>query len=308
MIFIDLLLVAIGVALVIPAFLAAGKRRLAGNLVTSKVRSVAMGMAELKGVAKPDKPLESPFSKTPCVYYRYSITNITRTRNQEFHTPGAGGESSSAFYLEDETGSILVYPKGAKTELSNCQIVREENREVKEYCLLENSPLYVAGTVGKKKDFAAGDLDVLKHFQREAAQCRANIEHVETNPREWTSDEARENAKKTFLGDLARLTIKIRELEHKLELDMTEELAIGKSSEDGQMLIADCSEEVLDSKLSSSVTIGLMAAGFFLLLGLISFGAHTGVLPHGLGIAWDKIAKFFIRITLARNSMRQYGL
>jgi len=65
------------------------------NLPTSKARSAAVGLAELRGVAWP----VSPQSREPILSWDL------RRPGRDIVTP---------FYLEDETGRILVDPKGAE--------------------------------------------------------------------------------------------------------------------------------------------------------------------------------------------------
>lgn len=89
-------------------------KRLIAGLATSKIRSLAMGTVELAGYAKPAQALEDPIYKLPCVFYQIEVkekvgsgkysrwTTIHRDTSQHF-----------PFYLQDDTGSILVAPGGA---------------------------------------------------------------------------------------------------------------------------------------------------------------------------------------------------
>ena len=94
------------------------------NTPTSKAASAAVGLVELKGTARCNNGMASPISKVKCAYWKIEA---------DFYKSGKGAgwrrffESDSAiqlpardeenkspagtFYLEDETGKLLVDPK-----------------------------------------------------------------------------------------------------------------------------------------------------------------------------------------------------
>ena len=86
------------------------------NTPTSTVRAAAVGLVELFGKAKMKLKTTSPIEKKECAYWRVKA---------EWHKPGKHGgwrhiadiKSGNPFFLEDETGSMLVDPKGAKVEI-----------------------------------------------------------------------------------------------------------------------------------------------------------------------------------------------
>ncbi|MBU0532158.1 E3 ubiquitin ligase family protein [Candidatus Micrarchaeota archaeon] len=84
------------------------------NTPTSKVRSAAIGLVELYGKTKGE--LNSPISKNKCGYWKlvaqwYKSGKHGGWRN--FYTKS----STEPFYLEDETGKILVDPTNAVVEI-----------------------------------------------------------------------------------------------------------------------------------------------------------------------------------------------
>lgn len=86
------------------------------NTPTSKTEAAAIGLVELAGVAKCAEANESPISKTKCAYWKI---------NAEYYQSGKHGgwktiyktESGSEFYLEDDTGRILVDSRGADFDI-----------------------------------------------------------------------------------------------------------------------------------------------------------------------------------------------
>jgi hypothetical protein len=87
------------------------KRRVE-NTPTSKTRSVAMGLAEVQGRARRKYALVSPMGQTPCVYYR--LRRYRRDRNNKWRLSGSDDSGHVPFYLEDDTGRLIVAPDGAR--------------------------------------------------------------------------------------------------------------------------------------------------------------------------------------------------
>lgn len=114
-----------GVYLFIKGFILWRRKRFIENIPTSKVRSLAMGQVELYGKVVPSKDknnkpllLKTPFSDLDCVYYSYKIQELRSTGKHTYWATIAEGEEYQLFYLKDDTGEVLVNPKGAKFELT----------------------------------------------------------------------------------------------------------------------------------------------------------------------------------------------
>jgi hypothetical protein len=106
------------------------RRRLIGNLPTSKTQGIFIGLVELKGTAESEQPLQSFLAEEICVLYSYHVQEEwrreveeeytddqgrtqTRTRIESgWNTISSGGEETP-FYLQDDTGVVLVRPEGA---------------------------------------------------------------------------------------------------------------------------------------------------------------------------------------------------
>jgi hypothetical protein len=90
-------------------------KRLIQNTPTARIRSMAMGLVEISGTVEPRSILTAPFSARPCAYWELDIS--TRGRNNSWSV--VHRESSGhPFVLRDETGSALIYPKGARCTLN----------------------------------------------------------------------------------------------------------------------------------------------------------------------------------------------
>lgn len=95
------------------------RRRVMMDTPTSKVRSLALGAVEIKGVPeKHEDVFESPFTRTDCVMYTYTV-EVYSTGGP--NTSGGwstveAGVKAAPFYLNDGTGRVLVDPDGAQKE------------------------------------------------------------------------------------------------------------------------------------------------------------------------------------------------
>ena len=100
---------------------------------TSKTQGVFIGDVEVKGTAEVAKPLTSFLAGATCVHYAWSVeeewsrwvtetytdskgNTRTRQKRESGSTTVASGGESIPFYLQDDTGVLLVRPDGAKLE------------------------------------------------------------------------------------------------------------------------------------------------------------------------------------------------
>lgn len=84
------------------------------SIPTSKVRSLAVGPVEVLGRAVSwNQPLKSHFAGAECVYYQY---RVREKRGKHWYTR-ANFRSPLPFYLEDDTGKVLVRPQKAELHL-----------------------------------------------------------------------------------------------------------------------------------------------------------------------------------------------
>ncbi len=99
--------------------------RVMEDMPTSKVRSAAQGFVELAGTqhALEDKPLSAPLTQNPCTWWSYVIEKKQRSRTSKGRSQTTWvtveKETSVGFFnLRDETGEILVNPRGADVTVS----------------------------------------------------------------------------------------------------------------------------------------------------------------------------------------------
>ena len=133
-------------------------KRLIENVPTSKARSVAMGLAELKGkIESRNKTLTDPFDGKDCVYWHIHIQQYMKRGKRRTWVTRHKAKKQVPFYLTDQTGSVLVNMQGA-----NLKNVDRDNEyesamffsddippKVEDYCNKENVKL--RGWLGGKK-------------------------------------------------------------------------------------------------------------------------------------------------------------
>ena len=163
-------------------FTAWRRRRLIADTPTSKIRSMAMGLVEVNGVAVPRSGAEAPFSGKPCVYWKVDVSTRSRNGWAVIHRE----TSSQPFYLRDDTGLALVFPNGAEGDLNggvdevcnglmlpDCYreylsrnhtvlgpLTRFGELRFREWLVEEGRPLFVLGTaMPKARVLEVGDAD-----------------------------------------------------------------------------------------------------------------------------------------------------
>lgn len=90
------------------------RRRLIQDTPTAKVRSMAMGLVEVNGAAHGRSNASAPFSGHECVYWQVDVSVPARRGSWRVVHRNASGQP---FYLDDGTGTALVFPRGAECNL-----------------------------------------------------------------------------------------------------------------------------------------------------------------------------------------------
>ena len=121
---VDLLQIGVaGLIIGVPMFIAGIKtmktKRLVENIPTSKIRSLAMGLAEIYGEVgiAMKNVLKSPFTGKNCIYYKYQVDEYRRSKNRSYWKTIKNGTKGVPFYVKDNTGKVLVDPTGAWVDI-----------------------------------------------------------------------------------------------------------------------------------------------------------------------------------------------
>ena len=108
----SMLLLGLGTVMFWSGFKKIKRKRMMESTATSKISSLAVGFSEIKGRTREKEIVTSPFSNTPCVYYKFLVDEHDRNWKDR-----KKGSSNNYFYLEDETGRVEISPKNAEIDL-----------------------------------------------------------------------------------------------------------------------------------------------------------------------------------------------
>lgn len=131
------------------------------NTPTSRIRSVAMGMVEVKGKALRKYALVTPMSHTPCVYYR--LTRYRKDKNDRWQVIGVTSSANASFFLEDDTGRIEINPYGGQVragtrhegfpgQVGLTRFDSDRTEKWQEEMIVEGTLLYVLGFAASKRE------------------------------------------------------------------------------------------------------------------------------------------------------------
>ena len=167
---------AVGVYLFYHGFRLLQRKRLIMDTPSSKIRSASMGLVELNGLATGPYTMTAPITQVPCYYYRSMAWQWQqRGKNSEWVKVADEG-LHVPFYLDDNTGRVLVDPQGAEMDihrdfheeysnsffssrpdvpsnvfafLSRHGVSTDRKLKVEEYCIKPKNALFILGTLAQ---------------------------------------------------------------------------------------------------------------------------------------------------------------
>lgn len=106
------LCIIVGIYLFFYGFYKWRRKRFIENIPTSKINSIAIGLVELYGKAELYTDLvKSPISGEDCIFYKL-VLGREKGENETIY-------SSNLFYLNDNTGRVLINPQNAEFNFKN---------------------------------------------------------------------------------------------------------------------------------------------------------------------------------------------
>ena len=115
--FLPIGMVVVGVILFIVGFLKYREYRVLADTPKVPIRSVSMGLSHVAGTSIGGQPLISPLTQVPCYYYEVKVEKQVKKDNQETWEETHRDRAEVPFYLQDETGKVLVNPQYAEYNL-----------------------------------------------------------------------------------------------------------------------------------------------------------------------------------------------
>ncbi|MGC2646704.1 MAG: GIDE domain-containing protein [Candidatus Sulfotelmatobacter sp.] len=151
------------------------RRHLILDTPVSKIRSASMGMVELNGQAAGPYTVVAPITERSCYFFRTIVWEWKRQGRNNAWVKVASECTHVPFFLDDNTGKVMVDPRGAELDLHRdfqqefCDAlftIKEEappnvhallsrhgisttNKiKVEEFCIKPKNSLFVLGTLG----------------------------------------------------------------------------------------------------------------------------------------------------------------
>src|SRR5579862_339476 len=164
-----------GVYLFVLGFQLLQRKRLIENTPASKIRSAAIGLVEVSGLAAGPFSIRAPITGMPCYYYRTMAWQWRRQGKNSQWVKVADESDHVPFFLEDNTGRLLVDPQGAEMDIhrdfhdefsqtlfgTGLEIptnvagfigrygATEGKVKVEEYCIKPKNALFLLGTLAE---------------------------------------------------------------------------------------------------------------------------------------------------------------
>jgi hypothetical protein len=160
-------------------FLMLQRRHLILNTPASKIRSASMGMVELNGLAVGPYTMVAPITERACYYYRTVAWEWKRRGRSNQWVKVAAECVHVPFFLDDNTGKVMVDPRGAELDLHRdfqqefCDgfftlkqeappnvhsfllrhgVSTRNKIKVEEFCIKPKNALFVLGTLDENPD------------------------------------------------------------------------------------------------------------------------------------------------------------
>jgi hypothetical protein len=282
-----------GGGVVVYGFTVLRKKRLIENVPSSRIRSVAMGLAEIVGSARQKTPLAAHLTGVPCVFYRYLVEQEERgSKGRHRWRTVEAGRSSDPFYLEDPTGTILVDPDGAEVVLRQAyrKIERPEGwfskrKRYTEWRIIPGQRVYALGSVRKLRDLAQESREALKMRLREMKRDPGAMAAFDADrdgrisAEEWGA--AVEVARDQVLREAVRAPAG----------EPRDDLVLGRGEGERTFVIADRSEKSLARAMALKAGGSLAAGGAIVVVASVSLLARSGILPAACAIPWKEILR-----------------
>jgi len=238
------------------------------NIPTAKIRSIAMGLVEISGQARQKYLLKTPYSFLDCVFYRYKvIEQVQTTRGREQRALASGDSGWMPFYIEDESGHILIEPDGAIIEGLITQSFHpgmtatagpwatadciSSNVTIVETLIPVGYSIYALGTAQRRTC----------EFSRRREELLEKLRELKSSPDRLSAYDLNGDGKiDTEEWEQARQDVEHQLLAESLhETDDPDDVFIGKGEHDHPFIISSKSEKALVKRLKTRAALYIAA-------------------------------------------------
>lgn len=276
-------------------FMRLRRKRLIENIPTSTIRGLALGLVEIIGKAGKTSPLKTPFTNTECVFYKYTVERYEkRGKSSSWVTIAQGNSFYCPFWLNDNTGKIMVLPQSAELilpidyeyktgfgkTLPENLINFMEKQGIKYTSFFGNYPLrfrewhilpeqttYVLGTAKKNINYSPDHDNMLSKRLKELKDSPAEMEKIDLDKSGEIS---------IIEWDKATAKIEQEIVEEELKSGQTNEatdVIIARGEMEKTFIISDQTQKEMLSKLSWQALLGIWGGAVLtvIMLGYILF-------------------------------------
>jgi len=166
----------VGAYLFYRGFRMLARKRLIMDTPASKIRSASIGLVEVSGLAVGPYTMNAPITGESCYYYRTMAWQLKQSGKNKEWEKVADESLHVPFYLDDNTGRVLVDPQGAEMNIHRdfhdefrgsffsssldvpanvaCFLARhgaspDKKTRVDEYCIKPKNFLFILGTLAE---------------------------------------------------------------------------------------------------------------------------------------------------------------
>lgn len=212
-----------GVYLFYRGFRLLQRKRLIEDTPTSKIRSAAMGLVEVSGLANGPYTIPAPVSQLPCYFHRTVVWIYVQSGKSKRWKKVADARFHVPFYLEDETGRVLVDPSDAELDIhrdfqqeyqhglladdpipTNVEhflamhgVDRDHPIKIEEYCIKPKNALFILGTLAENPGIEVRDMPV-RSDSPDAAWRKVQAGAIRPHPTPPPPDAAELRARAAF--------------------------------------------------------------------------------------------------------------
>jgi hypothetical protein len=192
---------AAGVYLFYRGFRTLQRKRLIMNTPSSKVRSASMGLVEVNGLATGPYTMTAPVTGVPCYYFRTIAWQLKQSGKNKEWEKVAEESLHLPFYLDDNTGRVLVNPQGAELDihrdfheefsgsffgsrpdlpgsvtsfLARHGVSNDKKLKIDEYCIKPKNALFILGTLAQNPGVEVSSTPI-ETFSADRFQLKARI-------------------------------------------------------------------------------------------------------------------------------------
>ncbi len=235
------------------------------NTPTSRIRSVAMGMVEVKGRALRKYALVSPMTHIACTYYR--LTRYRRDKNRNWKVSSVSSSHHVPFFLEDDTGQIEIDPSSCRVNAGTRQegmpgqvglfhVDADGHEKWVEEIIVEGTLLYVLGYAEVKQHSGPTVVERKQQALRELKQNPHLLKKYDTDGDGHISADEWDAARSDVENQLIKKSLSDNQRRKKQE----EHIVIGKRKGRPLIISETHSEEHLTARyLSYSLPLFILA-------------------------------------------------